>query len=254
MKKIFSITLLLLCIMAVTGCGKNNSDEKSLNEFAVKFGELVQRKDLNGIREVYPNAGSSFSPNLTLDIDRHEIFPEGDNKYKIKFGGGSSITVRMGLNGAIEVLSSDGIFSATSDVVASEDSTPTESIKSTESRSRKLESKPAPAPEPRYRSTVFSDGYNVLNGSFNYQGAEYGFIVTFNYDSATGKVSNAMYEATGYGGGGAKNKINSMTISNDDRKISITGPGLKISASGSNGYYSGSMKRGTHGGTCTMSI
>lgn len=105
------------------------------------------------------------------------------------------------------------------------------------------------------RGRVFNNGWNDLNGSFYYKGASYGFVISFYYDTSKGAVTNATYKATGYGGGGAVSKISAMSVSPNEDFIKITGKSLQINAS-SKGYgqYSGSMTRGSHSGTCSMSI
>ena len=106
-----------------------------------------------------------------------------------------------------------------------------------------------------YRGAVFRHGWNNLYGNFYYKGASYGFVINFFYNTNNGRVTNATYKATGYGGGGSKSKITSMTISYDEDVINISGGSLRINASARGyGQYSGSMTRGSHRGTCSMSI
>lgn len=252
MKKFLIAALFLGCMLTFTDCKKIKSDSKEevLMEFAEKFGEMAENNNIRGIKDVYPDAGDIKEAYLNFNKDKIEIFPEGDGKYKIKYGGGASIVVRTGLNDAVEVLSTEGILEMNDEKKAeAKKETPKKEVKKKE-----VVEDDDDDYEPVHRSSLFSDGYNSMSGSFHFQGADYGFIITFNYNSRTGKVSGASYEATGYGGGGSKNKINSMTITND-RSISIKGPGLSIKASGSgNGYFSGSMTRGNHTGTCSLSI
>lgn len=241
MKKIISAAIIMMCLIITTGCKNSNSNEKVLRDFALKFGTMAENKNLDGIREVYPNAGDIESISLNFNKDKIEIFPEEDNVYKIKYNADAMILVRLGLNDAVEVLSSKGII---------KNKVPESETKTVTVSAPKPTPAPKPAPEPRV--SVFSDGYNVLNGSFNFQGATYGFIITFNYNSSTGRISDAMYKATGYGAGSA-NKINSMTVSANGRNLSISGPSLRINASGNgSGSFSGSMTRGTHSGSCSM--
>lgn len=242
MKKLISGAVLLLCILVISGC--KDSKEKAIMDFAVNFGEMVKEKDVQGIKDVYPDVGEIRSMYLNFDKNKIDIFPEGKGKYKIRYGNGAYILVRTGLNDAIEVTGSEGIFENGAPAVAKE-----ETVK--EIPAPAPTPKPAPTPAPVVSNSVFNNGSNVLNGSFNYQGAEYGFIISFNYNTSTGRVSNAVYKATGYGGG-STNKINSMVISGNESSISISGPGLSINVAGSPGSYSGSMTRGTHSGSCRI--
>ena len=226
-------------LIVFASCNKNQ--ENALMDFGIHFGEMVQNKDAQGIKSVYPDVGEYTDSHLVFYRDKIDIFPEGDDKYKIRYSDGAYIIVRTGLNGAIEVTSSQGIF---------ENKPMAKTSGKTEQT--KKESISNSVPEPRINS-VFEDGYNVLYGSFNYKGAEYGFTVSFNYNTSTGKVRNAVYYAD-YNTSGAKNPINSMIISANEKSITISGPKLSIKASGSGGYYSGKMTRGDHSGTCTMSL
>ena len=107
--------------------------------------------------------------------------------------------------------------------------------------------------EAQYRGRVFNNGWNNLYGNFYYQGASYGFVVNFYYNTSTGKVTNATYRATDYGTKAAKSKITSMTISYDEDVINISGKMLRINVSATGyGEYSGSMTRGNHSGRCSM--
>ena len=237
MKKhtLYCLLIAVICVMA--GCGK--SEKKAVKEFGVHFGEMVQNNDEKGIRNVYPDLGDYSSSHLKFYRDKVAIFEEDDGLYKVRYGDGAYIIVKTGLDGAMEVVESKGIFEKGKKEKEEKVATAEETVE-----------KPAQKPQrPAY--SAFNDGYNVLTGSFYYQGATYGFTVSFNYDTDTGRVSNAVYYAD-YNTSGAKNKINSMTISTNEKSVSIKGPGLSIKASGSPGSYSGSMTRGKHSGTCSM--
>lgn len=95
-----------------------------------------------------------------------------------------------------------------------------------------------------------NNGWNTIRGTFYYNNSEYGFSITFWYDSRTGKVSNATYRAEDYS---ASIKITSMTISRDITRITVVGPQLKIVASEEYiDQWDGTMTRGKHKGFCTM--
>lgn len=95
---------------------------------------------------------------------------------------------------------------------------------------------------------TFNDGWNTLNGSFNYKGAEYPFEINFCYNRSTGTVTEALYIATGTG---SKNKINSMRFNYDGTEFWVKGPKLEIHATAPDliPKYKGTMTRGTHSGT-----
>lgn len=96
------------------------------------------------------------------------------------------------------------------------------------------------------------DGWNTFHGSFNFEGAEYPFVVEFYYDASTLQVNEAKYIATGTG---SINKITSLSFSDHDNNVTIVGPSLNISASlDTSGKYIGTMTRGTHSGTIEMSL
>lgn len=114
-----------------------------------------------------------------------------------------------------------------------------------------------PAPAPSAAPGVLHDGYNAFAGTFNYKGAKYGFTVTFNYDAATGSAYGATYEADGYGG---VSRLTSVSVSPDGTGITLrggasgSGTDIRVSAAPGSSRYSGSMTRGTHVGTCTMTL
>lgn len=236
MKRYWWSAFIAIAFVAMVSC--QNSEEKAVREFGIHFGEMVQNGDKQGIKDVYSGVVDYDESHLTFYRDKVDIFPEGDGKYKVRYGDGAYIIVRTGLNGAMEVVESGGIF------------TKAEAKKETK-KAEKPAKKEKVTPAPRISYSAFNDGYNVLYGSFNYKGAEYPFTVNFNYDSYSGKVTSAYYEATNTGG---RNKVNSMKISSDERNITISGPGLSITASGSPGSYSGYMTRGKHSGSIIMNL
>lgn len=103
----------------------------------------------------------------------------------------------------------------------------------------------------RASSGILNSGRNVMKGSFNYAGSNYGFTVAFNYNASNGTASGGTYEADGYAG---KTKV-SVSISNGGRNITISGKSTYISLSSSGGnVYTGSMTRGTHNGSCRVTL
>lgn len=222
MKKLLYAILMLTLAISVGSCKK--SEEKKVLNFGIYFAEMVQNNDTRGIRQVYPDVGNYESAHLSFSPDRVDVFRQGDGVYKVRYDDGAYIIVRTGLKGAMEVLESEGIFS-----------------KSSKSGSS----------SKRSTNSAFNDGHNTLDGSFNYKGAEYGFYITFDYDTSTGTVTGAHYKAKN-GSSNSGNKITSMIISSDESEITISGPGLSITASGSPGSYSGYMTRGSHSGSIRM--
>lgn len=108
MKKLFNLVLIVFLGLSFIGCGKSDAD--AVKEFAVRFGNMVESHDDIAISDVYPNADLSSPYSMEFDESRIEIFPEGDNRYTIKYGNGASVTVRVGLENAVEVIGSEGIF------------------------------------------------------------------------------------------------------------------------------------------------
>lgn len=111
-------------------------------------------------------------------------------------------------------------------------------------------------PVPVANSTVFHDGLNRLDGAFNFKGADYGFIVTFVYDTASGKASSPTYEATGYG---SVSNLSNVYVSPDGSTLSLSGiasgtqTSIRVSYTG-NSTFEGSMTRGANSGTCRMTL
>lgn len=210
----------MIIASVLTGC--RQSKEKAILEFGIHFGEMVQNEDAQGIKSVYPDVGTYTGSHLKFYRDKIDIFEEGEDKYKVRYGDGAYIIVKIGVNDAMEVVSSQGIF----------DFTPQ-------------------GAQGGASAAGFVNGHNVLNGSFNFNGGKFPFSITFNYDAASGTISGAVYYAA-YNGGGARNSISSMTLTSGGRELTVSGPSLHISASGSPGSYSGYMTRGNHSGTCTL--
>ena len=93
------------------------------------------------------------------------------------------------------------------------------------------------------------DGRNVMSGEFHYAGADYGFELVFDYDSATGSVTNATYEATAYPG---KSKMNDVRFSGNTITVSSSNTFIQASAHPGSSVYEGEMTRGDNVGTCTL--
>ena len=99
---IFSVFTLWSC--------KESSKDQAVRDFAVNFGEMVQNNDIKGIKSVYSGEGDVNNAHLTFYRDKIDIFPEGEDKYKVRYGDGAYIIVKIGLNNAMEVVESNGIF------------------------------------------------------------------------------------------------------------------------------------------------
>lgn len=114
-------------------------------------------------------------------------------------------------------------------------------------------------PQAPQRLNILNDGTNFMSGTFNYAGAKYGFSVTFRYDAATGKASDATYEADGYG---STYPLSTINVSSDRSNVYITLRGnaagantqINVSAEIGNPRFTGNMIRGTHSGTCTLML
>lgn len=120
------------------------------------------------------------------------------------------------------------------------------------------ERRPADGPKVASKAgTPWREGHNVLVGSFSYEGSKYGFTVTLDYSSATGRVTNATYEAHGYGKPAA---IATAVLSNDGSvlylKGNVSGNDLKIdvAAPKGSGTFAGTYMHGSHSGGCTLTI
>lgn len=115
MKKFVTIPLLLFsCVViffagTLWGC-KDSSKDEAVKEFAINFGEMVQNNDVKGIQSVYSGEGDVSNSHLTFYRDKVDIFPEGEDRYKVRYGDGAYIIVKTGLNNAMEVVDSRGIF------------------------------------------------------------------------------------------------------------------------------------------------
>lgn len=104
------VAILVVSLGFVTGCKPKNSDEELVRDFGVKFGEMIQNKDANGVKSVYSEAGDIENTKLVFHRDKIDIFPEDDGKYKIRYEDGAYIIVKRGLNDAFEVVSTNGIY------------------------------------------------------------------------------------------------------------------------------------------------
>lgn len=120
-----------------------------------------------------------------------------------------------------------------------------------------ISTEPVYTPSAASSVDVLNDGRNVFAGTFNYKGAKYGFSITFRYDPITGIASDATYEADGYGG---VSKLRAVEVSDDQTSIILSGKAsgtdtyISVTAAPGSRRYSGSMTRGTHDGTCTMTL
>lgn len=105
--------------------------------------------------------------------------------------------------------------------------------------------------------TPWREGHNVLVGSFSYEGSKYGFTVTLDYSSATGRVSNATYEAHGYG---KASPVSTAVLSNDGSVLYLKGKAsgqelkIDVTAPKGSGTFSGTYQHGSHSSGCTLTI
>lgn len=106
--------------------------------------------------------------------------------------------------------------------------------------------------EETWGCMYIANGSNTFNGLFNFNGVDYPFEIKFEFDASSHSVTYAQYVATGTG---STNDINSMFFSPDNTEATIFGPSLEIHATlNYGGCYDGTMTRGTHSGTITMSL
>lgn len=188
MKKFFTQFLCIAMIAIVASCG--NSEEKKVLEFGMNFGEMVVNNDKQGIARVYPDLGTYTSAHLSYHRDQVDIFPEEDGKYKVRYGDGSYIIVKPGLNGAMDVVDSKGIFETGDEAQAVEVEQP------------KAKEKPAEKPEPKVKESkplINNSPYPIAPGSHTFSGKAEGKypIVVYLTVSSNGSVSGKMaYKST----------------------------------------------------------
>lgn len=97
---------------------------------------------------------------------------------------------------------------------------------------------------------VLKPGLNILNGNFRYNGAKYGFEITFVVDKKTGKITSAEYIPTAYD---KRTSLTSMDFSSDYTQLSIKGPSFNLKAERNDANkYEGQMVVGDHVGTASL--
>lgn len=107
-------------------------------------------------------------------------------------------------------------------------------------------------PAADYYDGPLNSGSNVFHGYFNYAGSSYGFTVRFNYDPSTNRASGGTYDPDDYNG---RKKLSGVSVSDDGRKLVITGNSTYIEVASDGGdTYSGFMRRGDHQGSCSMTL
>ena len=106
---LFCIVLVSIFLACCSGSSENDSNKKMLKDFAIRFGEMASNNDLVGLQKVYPEAEGISNLSFYYNPDQIEIFPEGNDTYKIKYDNGVSLIVRAGYDGAMEVVSSTGL-------------------------------------------------------------------------------------------------------------------------------------------------
>lgn len=102
------LAFMTLTLLA-TGCILN-SDETQVKKFGEKFAEMIQNKDEEGVKAVYPDAGDIKDTHLVFHRDEMDVFPEGEGEYKIRYSNGAYIIVKKGLGDAFEVVKTEGIY------------------------------------------------------------------------------------------------------------------------------------------------
>lgn len=93
------------------------------------------------------------------------------------------------------------------------------------------------------------DGLNTFSGQFMYNGVEYGFRLTLNYDSSTGTVSDAIYEPTDYYG---PTKLTDASFSGNTLCVSDKSTNINAFAAPGSNVFEGTMIKGKHAGTCRL--
>lgn len=120
-----------------------------------------------------------------------------------------------------------------------------------------IEEVPVVEEEVYAEENVWKDGRNVLIGTFVYQGSKYGFTITLDYHISTGRITNATYEAHGYG---KASKLSVATLSSDCTALYLSGQAsgtetmIDVTASPGSSTYTGNMIRGDHAGECTLTL
>ena len=107
--KSFTALLAVVCMILFSGCS-GHSESDTVQDFAIRFGELAQQGNLSAIRDVCPEAANATAVALSFNPEKVEIFPEDEHEYTIKYGNGASIRIRVGLSDAVEVINTTGIL------------------------------------------------------------------------------------------------------------------------------------------------
>ena len=189
MKKIFKYLMVLGLIGVMASCQK--SEDKAVLEFGLNFGEMVVNKDKQGVKRVYPDLGDYSDAHLTFSRDQVDVFPEENGLYKVRYSDGSYIIVKPGLNGAMEVVDSKGIFETGDNSVEKEK-------KNEPSKEEKAEAKPEKK-EKEAAPLINNSPYPIAPGSHTLSGkaeGKYPIVVYLNV-SSSGSVSGKMaYKST----------------------------------------------------------
>jgi len=104
---------------------------------------------------------------------------------------------------------------------------------------------------------LWREGHNKLIGTFIYEGAKYGFTLTLDYSSATGRVTNTTFEAHSYGGA---SRIKTAVLSGDGTVLNVSGTAsgtktvIDVKAAPGSPTFTGTMTRGDHNGSCTLTL
>lgn len=89
--------------------------------------------------------------------------------------------------------------------------------------------------------SLLHNGLNTFSGRFRYNGADYGFILTLNYNSSTKVITDATYEPTSYYG---PLKLTNASISGNILYLSNSSTNITVSSANGSNVFEGTMRRG----------
>lgn len=220
-------------------------DLSSLKSFWTKSGEPDSEKTRSVLKAATEEISAAAGKEPIL-----VEFNDSDNRLTLNFPGIGEKKFSKDSETDIDNLLASNVLEGASASVAKTEKAP-------EAEEPEMAAPVAPvAPAACAAPAILRDGLNILDGQFRFQGNDYGFIVTFKYDVATGKAYDPTYEAAGYGN---QSKLSSITVANDEKTLTLTGTasGTKTSivadyAGGSR--YTGRMTRGSNNGTCVLTL
>lgn len=97
--------------------------------------------------------------------------------------------------------------------------------------------------------SLLHNGLNTFSGRFRYNGVDYGFILTLNYNSSTKVITDATYEPTSYYG---PLKLTNASISGNILYLSNSSTNITVSSANGSNVFERTMRRGDHDGTCRL--